>query len=106
VCQKFARSHQEASEDDLQSLRRSSQPTSQRRLETPDRSLLPEPADNLLTVDATATPLDRSDPFKDVPVFSTTSAELYFFDTTSDMFIIQEKDIEVDIASNGEYDSG
>jgi hypothetical protein len=45
------------------------------------------------------------DPFKDVPVLSRTSAELYLFDTETDMFVIQEKDVQVDIAENGTFES-
>lgn len=45
------------------------------------------------------------DPFQDVPVLSRTKAELYLFDTETDVFVIQEKDVDVDMASNGEYDS-
>jgi hypothetical protein len=45
------------------------------------------------------------DPFGSVPVLSRTSAELYLFDIDADMFVIQEKDVQVDIASNEEYDS-
>lgn len=45
-----------------------------------------------------------SDPFKDIPVLSRTSAELYLFDTDTDVFVIQEKDVDVDMVSNGDYD--
>jgi len=45
------------------------------------------------------------DPFKDVSVLSRTGAELYLFDTDADVFVIQEKEVHVDLASNGEYDS-
>jgi hypothetical protein len=46
-----------------------------------------------------------SDPFKDVPILFRSSAELYLFDTDTDVFVIQEKEVAVDLASNGEYDS-
>ena len=46
-----------------------------------------------------------SDPFKDVPVLSHTKGELYLFDTDTDVFVIQEKEVHVDMASNGAYDS-
>lgn len=46
-----------------------------------------------------------SDPFKDVPILSRTTAELYLFDTETDVFVIQEKEVNVDMASNDEYDS-
>lgn len=47
----------------------------------------------------------QEDPFKDVPVLSRTRGELYLFDTETDVFVIQEKEVDVDMASNGEYDS-
>lgn len=45
------------------------------------------------------------DPFKDVPVLSRTAAELYLFDTETDVFVIQEKAVDVDMASNGDFES-
>ena len=45
------------------------------------------------------------DPFKDVPILSKTPAELYLFDTESDMFTIQEKEVQVEVASNGDFES-
>jgi len=39
-----------------------------------------------------------------VPVLSKTQAELYLFDTDTDIFVIQEKEVEVDIALNGEFE--
>lgn len=48
---------------------------------------------------------DIADPFKDVPVLSRSSAELYLFDTETDVFVIQEKDVQIDIASGSEFES-
>ena len=45
-----------------------------------------------------------SDPFENVPTLSRTHAELYFFDTDTEVFVIQEKEVDVDIAANGDYD--
>jgi hypothetical protein len=45
------------------------------------------------------------DPFKDVAVLSRTTAELYLFDTETDVFVIQEKEVDVDMASNGDFES-
>ncbi|WWC90654.1 uncharacterized protein L201_005590 [Kwoniella dendrophila CBS 6074] len=45
------------------------------------------------------------DPFKDVPVLHRSKAELYLFDTETDVFVIQEKEVNADLASNGEYDT-
>lgn len=39
-----------------------------------------------------------------MPVLSKTQAELYLFDTDTDIFVIQEKEVEVDIALNGEFE--
>ena len=55
--------------------------------------------------DGEATPEALEDPFKDVPILSKTPAELYLFDTESDMFTIQEKEVQVEIASNGDFES-
>lgn len=44
------------------------------------------------------------DPFKDIPILNRTAAELYLFDTDTDVFVLQEKTVSVDLASNGEYD--
>lgn len=49
--------------------------------------------------------VEAEDSFKDVPVLSRTQAELYLFDTETDVFVIQEKEVYVDMASNGDYDS-
>jgi hypothetical protein len=49
--------------------------------------------------------VETEDPFKDVPVLSRTTAELYLFDTETDVFVIQEKDVDVDMASNGDFES-
>ena len=54
----------------------------------------------------TETTQPASDPFADVPVLSKTRAELYLFDTETDVFVIQEKEVDVDMALNGEYDGG
>ena len=50
-------------------------------------------------------PQATNDPFKDVPVLSTTKAQLYLFDTESDMFVSQEKEVTVETALNAPYES-
>ena len=45
------------------------------------------------------------DPFADVPILHRATAELYLFDTEADIFVIQEKDVAAEMASNGDYDS-
>jgi hypothetical protein len=61
-----------------------------------------EPVENKL---AALTVEPAEDPFKDVPVLSRTMAELYLFDTETDVFVIQEKEVSVDMASNGDFES-
>ena len=48
---------------------------------------------------------EEEDPFKDVPVLHGAKAELYLFDTEADLFVIQEKDVDADMGSNGDFDS-
>lgn len=45
------------------------------------------------------------DPFEGIPILHRAPAELYLFDLDADVFVIQEKDVSVDMASNGDYDS-
>jgi hypothetical protein len=84
--QKHSRSHEEASDEELQSLKNTGEA----------QALAPE---------TSASDVGAEDPFKDVPVLFRTSAELYLFDTEADVFVIQEKEVTVDMASNAEYDS-
>lgn len=50
-------------------------------------------------------PVAAEDPFKDVPILHRAKGELYLFETERDVFVIQEKDVDVDMASNAPYDS-
>jgi hypothetical protein len=93
--QKHNRSHEDASDEDLQSLKFSAPVSDQQPAEGKQDSSLE---------DALAGMSITPDPFKDVPVLSRTSAELYLFDTETDVFVIQEKDVDVDLVSNGDYD--
>lgn len=45
------------------------------------------------------------DPFADVPILHRATSELYLFDTEADIFVIQEKEVTADLASNGDHDS-
>ncbi|KAK8854741.1 hypothetical protein IAR55_003480 [Kwoniella newhampshirensis] len=47
----------------------------------------------------------NEDPFKDVPVLHRAIAELYLFDTDTDVFVIQEKEVDADMAANGGFDT-
>lgn len=48
---------------------------------------------------------EQEDPFKDVPILHHAKAELYLFDTDADLFVIQEKEVDADMGSNGQFDS-
>jgi hypothetical protein len=85
-CQKHSRSHEEASDEELQSLKNTGKT-------------------NAAAPEATSSDVGAEDPFKNVPVLFQSSAELYLFDTEADVFVIQEKKVTVDMASNAEYDS-
>lgn len=39
-----------------------------------------------------------------MPILHRAKGELYLFDTETDVFVIQEKDVDVDMASNAPYD--
>lgn len=85
--QRNQRSHTLASPQELQAL--------QRKPNTEPQSSLVE--------DLSALQL-APDPFQDVPVLSKTPAELYLFDTETDVFVAQEKEVQVDIAANTEFE--
>ncbi len=48
---------------------------------------------------------EGEDPFEGIPILHRAPAELYLFDLDADVFVIQEKEVSVDMASNGDYDS-
>lgn len=103
--QKYNRSHEEASENDLKALTYSEKAKSAKRKEEDDEPVEDKLA--ALSVESAENPetTEAEDPFKDVPVLSRTTAELYLFDTETDVFVIQEKEVAVDMASNGDFDS-
>lgn len=94
---KFQRSHEHATEEDLEALQYAED--------------APAPAaDGATATVAVVDPKEpvqqkeAEDPFQDVPVLQRTKGELYLFDTETDVFVIQEKDVDVDMASNGVFD--
>lgn len=86
---KYSQSHETATSSQLEALKYSGDDESAVR-----------PAEASTSPDAT-----ENDPFKDVPVLLRSPAELYLFDTASDMFVLQEKDVQVDLAANAQYDT-
>lgn len=110
--QKFSRSHDLASEADLEALKyfpeeSKSSPTSPSKAEKDIASALEKVAISTPDADAEAaaeTEGESEDPFDGIPILHRAPAELYLFDLDADVFVIQEKDVSVDMASNGEYD--
>lgn len=45
------------------------------------------------------------DPFQNVPILHRASADLYVFDTETELFVIQESNVSADLAENAEFDS-
>jgi hypothetical protein len=100
---KFQRSHDLASEEDLEALKY----VEPEPVVAPPAALEGSPSRAAAAVPAAVAAADEEDedPFKDVPVLHTAKAEMYLFDTEADLFVIQERDVDADLASNGLYDS-
>ena len=115
--QKYNRSHEDASNADLKALTYSEKAKSNSRKQDDEPvedklaalsvgSAAKTPQDAEAEAEAEAdTAQEAEDPFQDVPVLSRTTAELYLFDTETDVFVIQEKEVDVDMASNGDFES-
>ncbi|WVR00053.1 hypothetical protein IAU59_007195 [Kwoniella sp. CBS 9459] len=91
---KYSRSHDEATDAELEALKYDEKP----------KLTAPRPAEAPLE-DQIANLSVQEDPFKDVPVLHRATAELYLFDTDTDVFVIQEKEVDADLASNGDYET-
>ncbi|WVR07534.1 hypothetical protein IAU60_004576 [Kwoniella sp. DSM 27419] len=92
---KFSRSHEEATDAELEALKYDD--STPQKAEASDKEQL---ADQLANMSV------QEDPFVDVPVLHRAKAELYLFDTDSDVFVIQEKEVAADLASNGDFEKG
>lgn len=120
--QKYSRSHDLASEDDLEALKYFEEPKAPSAPSSPQRSIKAAPASvtpvaaaavlpeeevhpEAAAAEAAEAEAEAEDPFEGIPILHRANAELYLFDLDADVFVIQEKDVSVDMASNGEYDS-
>ncbi|WWC71515.1 uncharacterized protein I206_105473 [Kwoniella pini CBS 10737] len=96
IMQKHGRSHEDATDTELEALKFNDESVSDQKSVAPatpkKEKTLPEAA-------------VAEDPFKDVPILHRSSAELYLFDLETEVFVIQEKEVYADLASNGEYDT-
>ncbi|WWD19113.1 hypothetical protein CI109_103571 [Kwoniella shandongensis] len=94
---KYLRSHDEATDAELEALKFDEKSKAPLKSTSTTSPLALEEQLSTLTV--------SEDPFKDVPVLHRAVAELYLFDTETDVFVIQEKEVDADMASNGEFDT-
>jgi hypothetical protein len=97
--QKYSQSHEHATEEELLAL--------QYREPTSDGARVEE-SSTTAAADAVAGEgeLEVEDPFKGVPILHRAPAEIYLFDTQADVFVIQEREVWIELASNGDFDSG
>ncbi|TXT07058.1 uncharacterized protein COLE_06389 [Cutaneotrichosporon oleaginosum] len=123
---KYSESHDLASDDDLEALKYyedpkpRSAPTSPLKITNPVSTPAPQPAavstPTATAVDTAVSPAqaeaheeeeeaDGEDPFEGIPILHRAPAELYLFDLDADVFVIQEKEVSVDMLSNGNYDT-
>jgi len=108
--QKYNRSHEDASDADLKALTYVEKVKAKSPRKKQDDDSVEDKLAALAVTNQEAEPeaeaeAETEDPFQDVPVLSRTTAELYLFDTETDVFVIQEKEVDVDMASNGDFES-
>jgi hypothetical protein len=110
--QKFNRSHEDASDADLKALTYVEKVKAKSSRKKQDDVSVEDKLAALAVTNKETEPEaeaesggETEDPFQDVPVLSRTTAELYLFDTETDVFVIQEKEVDVDMASNGDFES-
>ncbi|OCF57212.1 cytoplasmic protein [Kwoniella mangroviensis CBS 10435] len=94
---KYLRSHEEATDAELEALKFTEKLPALPISSTPSHPSEDEPSSSSIPV--------AEDPFKDVPILHRAQAELYLFDIDTDVFVIQEKEVHADLASNGDYDT-
>ncbi|WWD02638.1 hypothetical protein V865_000678 [Kwoniella europaea PYCC6329] len=94
---KYLRSHEEATDAELEALK-----FTEKLAALPISSAPSHPSED--EASSSSVPV-AEDPFKDVPILHRAQAELYLFDIDTDVFVIQEKEVHADLASNGDYDT-
>lgn len=95
---KYLRSHEEATDEQLQALKDTEEH------DIPKAATRPED----ITLEAQLSSLgleDSEDPFQNVPILHRASADLYVFDTETELFVIQESNVSADLAENAEFDT-
>lgn len=95
---KYLRSHEEATDEQLQALKYTEEH------DIPKAAARPE--DITLETQLSSLGLeDSQDPFQNVPILHRASADLYVFDTETELFVIQESNVSADLAENTEFDT-
>ncbi|KIR58981.1 cytoplasmic protein [Cryptococcus bacillisporus CA1873] len=95
---KYLRSHEEATDEQLQALKYTEEH------DIPKTAARPE--DITLETQLSSLGLeDSEDPFQNVPILHRASADLYVFDTETELFVIQESNVSADLAENTEFDT-
>ncbi|WVQ89591.1 hypothetical protein IAS59_003353 [Cryptococcus gattii] len=95
---KYLRSHEEATDEQLQALKYTEEH------DIPKAAARPE--DITLETQLSSLGLeDSEDPFQNVPILHRASADLYVFDTETELFVIQESNVSADLAENAEFDT-
>nr|ODO02222.1 cytoplasmic protein [Cryptococcus depauperatus CBS 7855] len=100
---KHLRSHEEASNEELQTLKYDTEAVTPivaiEKSEVKDSVGISDFEEQLSSLAI------QEDPFKDVPVLHQAPAELYIFDTETDLFVIQESNVHADLAENGPFET-
>ncbi|KAE8542527.1 hypothetical protein D1P53_001307 [Cryptococcus gattii VGV] len=95
---KYLRSHEEATDEQLQALKYTEEH------DIPKVAARPE--DITLETQLSSLGLeDSEDLFQNVPILHRASADLYVFDTETELFVIQESNVSADLAENAEFDT-
>lgn len=106
---KYQKSHDSASDADLEALKWRAPPktpaASRRLARRSATTPTPEPSASISPSPAVvAEPPVEEDPFKDVPILHTDKGNLYLFDVEAETFVLQEEAVTVDIAEGGPFD--
>ncbi|ODN78680.1 hypothetical protein L202_04263 [Cryptococcus amylolentus CBS 6039] len=102
---KYSRSHEEATDQQLQALKYSERPSIKRISAGADAVEPSGDAETAGIEDQLSALAVQDDPFQGVPILHSAQAELYLFDTEADVFVIQEAHVSADMAENNEYDT-
>lgn len=95
---KYLRSHEEATDEQLQALKYTEEHDTLKTAARPEDITVEDQLSSLGLE-------DPEDPFQDVPILHRASADLYVFDTETELFVIQGSNVSADLAENAEFDT-